>query len=120
MFPDVLLSDSFVLDWSCEGDRFIFSIEMSLWPGHPNYEDPRPEEWTCYKPGRLVFEGVQSVEGLPEPSYAPCYTDATGSNDFGNVLELTSEPSGYRLAGDFGVVAIKADSVRLDIGDSSE
>lgn len=79
MFDGVLTTDSFILGWHREGDRLIFVLEASLWPGHPDYERPRPDEWTCYKPARLVFEGVHSIEGLPEMVSAPRSKDADGT-----------------------------------------
>jgi hypothetical protein len=120
MFDGVMITDTFVLGWHREGDRLVFMLEASLWPGHPDYELPCPDEWTCYKPGRLVFEGVRSVEGLPDTASVPRSTDATGSQDFGTLAELVVEPGGYRIAGDFGLVKIQADSLRLEIDKKAE
>lgn len=115
MFQGVLTTGTFVLEWHWEDNQLVFTVEASLWPGHPDYEPPRPGEWTCYKPARLIFEGVRSVAGLPEMAAAPRWTDPDGSQDFGSLNELTAEPGGYRIAGDFGVVRVQADSVRLEV-----
>jgi hypothetical protein len=116
MFEGVLTTDTFVLGWHQEGDRLVFTVEASLGPGHPNYETPRSGEWSCYRPARLVFEGVRVVDGLPEMESSPRYTDPDGSQDFGSLAELVVEPGGFLIAGDFGVVRIQAKSVRLVFG----
>jgi hypothetical protein len=109
------IQDTFVLAWHQDGDRLVFAVEASLWPGHPDYKPPLLNEWTCYKPARLVFDQVRSVDGLPDPASAPKHTDTDGITDFGSLNELTAEPGGYRIAGDFGIVRVQAASVRLEI-----
>jgi hypothetical protein len=117
VFEGVLITDTFVLGWHREGNRLIFAVEASLWPGHPSYEPPRSGEWACYKPGRLVFDDVEAVEGLPDMQSAHRYSDADGGQDFGSLNELVAEPGGYRIEGDFGVVRVRAASVRLEVSD---
>jgi hypothetical protein len=116
MFEGVLTTDTFVISWRQEADRLVFVVDASLGPGHPNYEPPLPGEWSCYKPARLVFKGVRVVDGLPQMESSPHCTDADGSQDFGTLDELVAEPGGYRVAGDFGVVRIQADSAQLVFG----
>jgi hypothetical protein len=116
VFDGVLITDTFVLGWHREADRLVFVVEASLWPGHPEYEPPRPSEWTCYKPAHLVFEGVQSVSGLPEIASVPRGTDSDGSHDFGSLSELAVTPGGFVIAGDFGLVRVRAASCRLAVG----
>ena len=60
------------------------------------------------------------MDGLPDIASVPRYTDVDGSQDFGSLDELTTEPGGYRIAGDFGVVRVRADSIRLKVRDSIE
>jgi hypothetical protein len=76
----------------------VLAVEASLWPGHPAYEPPPPDQWTCYKPARLVFDGVQAVDGLPDMADVPYCTDPDGSRDFGSLGELEAVPGG-RLRG---------------------
>jgi hypothetical protein len=120
MFDGVLITDTFVLGWRRDANQLVFAVEASLWPEHPDYEPPRPDEWTCYKPAWLVFEGVSSVEGLPDMASAPRFTDADGSQCFGSLDELGTEPGGYRIAGDFGIVRVQATSLRLEVGNWPE
>src|SRR5690349_1584808 len=101
MFEGVSLEDTWIIGWRHDHDRVIVNVEASLWPGHHDYELPRPGEWTCYKRGRLVFEAVRSVSGLPSTeSGVPPYTDASGERDFGSINYLTTVEDGYRLGFD--------------------
>ena len=119
MFDGVLLTDTFVLAWHQHGDDLVFEVYASLWPGHPEYEPPRPGEWTCYKRARLVFGGVSAVNGLPASTDAARYRDRDGGQDLGSLNELAAEPGGYRIVGDFGIVHVQARSVRLEVGPSA-
>lgn len=116
MFDGVLTTDTFVIGWHREVDRLVFTVEASLWPGHPDYEPPRPGEWACYKPARLVFDGVRAVDGLPDMAEAPQWVDPGGPPDYGTLDELAAVPGGFRVAGDFGVALVSADAVRLEVG----
>jgi hypothetical protein len=120
VFVGVLTTDTFVLGWHREPKRLVFAVEASLWPEHPDYEQPPPNKWTCYKPARLVFDGVTAVDGLPEMASAPQSISADGSRDFGSLDELVAEPGGFRLAGDFGVVRVRAVSARMEIDKPSK
>src|SRR5262245_10745470 len=116
MFDGVMLEDCWILGWRLEPDRLVVAIEASLWPNHPAYEPPKTEEWTCYKRGRLVFECVRSVDGLPESqSGLPPYSDASGERDFGSIDLLDEVEGGYRLRFDFGDVQIKCRNVWLEL-----
>jgi hypothetical protein len=120
VFDGMLTTDTFVMGWHREADRLVFDVEASLWPGQPDYEPPRPGEWACYKPARIVFDGVESVSGLPDMASAPRSMDADGSQDFGSLNELAAEAGGYLIAGDFGQVRVRAAAVRLDVGSRAE
>jgi hypothetical protein len=119
MFDGVSLEDTWVLGWRHENDQLVVNVEASLWPGHPAYGLPQPGEWTCYKRGRLVFEAVRSVDGLPDrESGVPPYVDANGERDFGSIDPLQMVEGGYRLRFDFGDVQIQCGAMRLDLGDA--
>jgi len=111
----VMLEDSWVLGWRLESDRLVFAIEASLWPGHGSYESPKPGEWTCYKRGRLVFEGVRDVQGLLDLNGLSPHTDPDGTQDFGSIDLLALTEGGFRIIGKFGDVLVQASSVRLDL-----
>src|SRR5438445_13526310 len=92
MLAGVLITDTFVLGWHQEADRLVFDVEASLWPQHPEYEPPLPGQWTCYKPAKLVFAGVRSVEGLPDMSSVAGSTDPDGSQHYGSLDALVEVP----------------------------
>ncbi len=115
MFDGIMWEDTWLLGWHRAPTRLILLVDVSLWPGHPAYQKPQPGEWTCYKRGRLVFEAVSSVEGLPSnESGTPPYADANGERDFGSINSLTSIEGGYRVMFDSGDVRIQCDGVRLE------
>jgi hypothetical protein len=114
-FDNVMIQDTWVLAWRREADRLIFIIEASLWPGHPAYEPPNQGEWTCYKRGKLVFEGVRRIEGLLDQDHVASHTDPDGSRDYGSIDYLDTATDGFRIAGDFGDVAVQASVVRLEL-----
>ena len=45
----VMVEDTFVIGWKIEANTFIVECEISLWPGNKYYEEPKDNEWTCYK-----------------------------------------------------------------------
>ena len=93
----------------------IFDLDASLWPEHPNYEVPKPNEWTCYKRSQLVFSGVRSASGLLSVSEVRGYTHPDGSVDFGNIDSLSEIPNGFNIIGDFGDVIVIAENMRLHV-----
>jgi hypothetical protein len=116
MLDGVLITDTFVLDWCRDSRRLLFVVDASLRPDHPAWEPPKPDEWACYKPARLIFDDVECVDGLLEPANVPGHTDPDGRHDFGSIDELVSVPNGFRICGEFGEVRITAGSVRLEVG----
>jgi hypothetical protein len=113
MFDGVIVEDTFVLGWSLQNDQLVFDVEVGLLSRHPEYEAPKAGEWTCYKPARLVFDQVRTVDGLPDMTVAKRFTDADGTQDYGSLSELTTEPGGYRIVGDFGTVLVQGGCVTL-------
>ena len=117
-FDGVDLEDTFVLGWSLnvEAGWFGFDVEASLWPGHPAYEPPRPNEWTCYERAVLAFEGVLELHGLPDAADVRTTTDADGSRDYGTFDALWRDDEGrWHVAGDSGEVVVRCDRVGLRI-----
>ena len=122
MFDAVDLEDSWVLGWRVDvgRHRLVFELEASLWPGHEAYTRPLPGEHTCYKRAHLIFEGVDSLDGLPPMDGVKPNVDPDGSADFGNIEGLHhAGPGIYKFAGDFGEVCIKCEGVRFEIADAN-
>lgn len=116
-FFGVLIEDCWVLGWRTDGDTLIFDILASLWPGHPNYEAPKPNEWTCYKRSELVFHGVRKVSGLLPVHEVRQTVDPDGSVDYGSLDSIKVIPDGFSIIGDFGDVAVSATSVQLRVAE---
>ena len=80
---DIDLNDSFVLSWSLGTDELAFEVEASIWPDSKYYDKPKKNEYTCYKPARLLFKYVKEVNGLLEMAQVTPSTDAKSQKDYG-------------------------------------
>ena len=110
-FAHVDLEDSFVLSWNEAAHTLTFRLEASLWPGHPSYSVPKPNEHTCYKIAELVFSNTFRVEGLPSTAEVIPTLDGGGSIDYGSIDTLQLGDDGiWMICGDFGSVRIHCGS----------
>ncbi len=111
-FKDIYLEDSFVLGIEEFEKEISFTLEAVLTEKHPMYSPPNQDEQYCYKRARLVFKDLKSVKWLERNSEP--FTDADGSEDYGNIdcLELSLE--GYHLLGDWGEVIICSETPSLE------
>ncbi len=82
------LSDSFVLGFHLNKDKFIIDLELSIWPESPFYEQPNKDEYTCYKKGILRFSGLEMIEGFTELLSIKPSVDSDGTPDWGNIYAL--------------------------------
>lgn len=115
LFRGIDLNDSFVLGWQLEDDRLVFDLEVSVWPASKYYVAPKDGEYTCYRKAALIFEGVESIQGLVSMSEAPSSTDASGETDYGNIDALIVRTGGISIVGDFGTVEIAGGTCALSI-----
>lgn len=111
-FKYIYLEDSFVLGIEESEKEISFTVEAVLTEDHPMYSPPSQNEQYCYKRARIVFKGVKNVKWLERNSKP--FTDANGSEDYGNIdsFELSSE--GYHLLGDWGEVIICSETPNLE------
>ncbi|MCY7375258.1 MAG: hypothetical protein LH472_04720 [Pyrinomonadaceae bacterium] len=119
-FDGVDLEDSFILGWYFDFavKKLVFDLEVSLWQGNKYYTPPVNGEYTCYKRGTLVFDDVQSIDGLLPMDSVKHTNDIDGSIDYGNVESLRCESDDtYKVDGDFGEVSVHCRDVRLEIND---
>ncbi len=115
-FSGIDLEDSFVLGWCRTADKLVFDLEFSLWPGHPEYEEPKRGEHTCYKHGRLIFRNAQGIQGLLPMKHAPSTQDPNGTIDYGNVERLEWDADGrVSVDGDFGAVRFTSDEPLVEL-----
>ena len=97
-FKNTYLEDSFVLGVEESEGQLSFIVEVVLTEKHPLYKPPHESEQYCYRRGGIIFQESNLVRWLTR-NMQP-FTDADGSEDYGNIdsFELTSD--GYRLMGD--------------------
>lgn len=93
----------------------IFLIEASLWPGHPHYEAPKPDEWTCYKQAELIFSAASVMGCLPSPTTVQANVDSDVSPDFGSFDRLDLEDGRYYLVTAFADLIIECQRLELKI-----
>jgi hypothetical protein len=111
------LEDSWVLGWSLNpaGTQLRFTLEASLWPGHPSYSQPKPGEYTCYRPATLYFEQVVELTGLLPQEKASSTVDPGGTRDYGNIEGLVEAGGAYSFSGSMGDVHLLSKRLRLVI-----
>jgi hypothetical protein len=112
-FAHIDLSESYVLGWSISPGSIEFDLEVVLCEGHSQFHQPPSTDWACYHPGRLVFQGVHSLTGLPSQTEVQPATDASGAIDFGHLDALTQSGNRYEIAGDFGLASFSASGLKL-------
>lgn len=112
-FFEVDLSESFVLGWLISLDSLEFRLEVLLCPGHPFYREPKPNEWACFHPGKLIFREVKMLAGLPDQAEVCSFVDASGERDYGHIDTCSRIGHDFCLSGDFGNAWITANDVCL-------
>ena len=116
-FDEILLEDTYVLGWSQTPNLLTFTVLASLLQSHPQAAPPLAGEWACYKPGVIRFSGVSSIAGLLPQEVVTPISDPDGSIDFGCIDDLSQiRPGEFRIAGEFGMVAVAATAVALVLG----
>lgn len=115
IFKGIDLNDSFVLSWRRGTNELAFEVEASIWPESEYYEKPKKDDYTCYKPARLLFANVKEVNGLFEMDQVKSSTDATGEKDYGNIEALQESNNGFVIEGDFGSVSIVGGVINFEI-----
>ena len=116
LFKGINLNDSFILSWAYSSDKLSFQLEASIWPESKHYDTPKPNEHTCYKVAKLVFENYTDVIGLKDMAEVKPAIDASHELDYGGIDNLEILDGGYRLEGEFGEVVITDGSMRFEIG----
>jgi hypothetical protein len=116
-FRGVDLEDSWIINWYFDKNKksLVINLEASLWPESPYYEAPKPGEYTCYKKSLLIFESVESVEGLALVSEVKGNQDLDGSVDYGNIYGLRKDENTFRFETDFAEIAVKCGSLMFFI-----
>ncbi len=114
-FDGIDLSESYILSWFTEDKQVAFRVDFVLSPEHPAYSPPPPTEYACFRLGTLSFNGVGSVDGLPELSKVRAATDASGEFDYGHVESLSFYSGIYEVGFEFGIAKIEAESISVSL-----
>ena len=109
VFKSVDLNDSFVIGWKSSEESFFIDMDVSLWPGHSDYEEPKSNEYTCYKKARLLFREPKNIEGLiPIQEVAPNKVKQGEIPDYDTIESFAVGKSGFHIVGGFGDVTLSA------------
>ena len=112
---NIYLEDSYVLSVREGEGSLVFELEAVLTENHLKYKKPQEGEVYCFRKILLCFLNVDYFEWL-DRSFA-AYEDASGDFDYGNIDSFVCCGGGYKLAGDWGRVAIKGGGVNVIIED---
>lgn len=114
-FKGVLLTDSYVLSWHCEGHDLVVDLDLCLGPAHPFYERPRRAEGACIRPALLQFPECTELTGSDK---AESLEDAASRMAHGRISAFRRVADGrYELGGEFGRAVIVSDRPLLRLGD---
>jgi len=105
-FENIYLEDSYVLGIYESPIQLIFEVEIVLHEKHPLYTLPKPNEQYCYKKGKIIFDGVKSVNWIKKSNMS--YTDPDGEIDYGNIETFELKNNRFHLIGDWGEVEIES------------
>ncbi|TKB57607.1 hypothetical protein [Ferrimonas aestuarii] len=113
VFTGIDLNDSFVISWSLDKTCLVFELEASIWPESPAYKTPLANEYTCYRRMSLIFDQIESVDGLKPVEDVKPTSDPDMSKDYGCVDTLATTKFGYIMSGEFGVLKIVGGTLSL-------
>ena len=115
IFKGIDLSDSFVLSWSQKENELIFNIEASIWPESKHYQEPKTDEYTCYKSACIIFKNTSKIIGLLKMDEVKPSIDGNDETDYGNIDSLELIGGNYLIEGDFGNVTISGGEIQFEI-----
>lgn len=106
-------ADSFILGWERNQSDFVISLELSLWPASPHYQQPPKEDFTCYKKGKLHFYGLKRLHGyLPLNKVRPSQ-DPDGEKDWGSIYEMKKIKNRVSFTTEFTEISLECEGLYL-------
>lgn len=116
IFPvGIDLEDSWILGWSFNYNELQIEMEFSIWPDSPFYEEPRKDEYTCYKIGKVTFHNIKSIKGFTELEKTQPTINPDGSKDWGCIYGLTKSENGITFSTENGEVEIETTGLSIKI-----
>jgi hypothetical protein len=115
-FRCVDLQDTFIYSWAVADGALTFEVLVSLWPGHPRYEEPANSHYTCFRKGSLKFFELASIDGLAKMTEVSQSLDLDGTVDYGCFYFLGYDGNErYVVSGDFGEVKLRCAGMEFRI-----
>lgn len=112
-FYGVMIEDCYVQGWRLKKQSLEIECLFSLHPGNPYYETPPPDEWACYKAGKVVLRDPQFVGNLFSTEEVERIDDPDGSFDYGNLDSADIRDGQLTLHGPFGAAVVTLDNVEI-------
>lgn len=114
------LEDSFLLGLHFNEDQseLCIDLEFSIWPESQYYQPPKPNEWTCYRRGQLIFNGVKQINGFSNLKDLESSIDPDGEKDWGNIHGLRMCNEQVKLATEQIEIVLVADRLEIIIVDA--
>jgi len=109
----VMVEDCFVLSWEVVDGALSIEIEASLWPGHPIYSPPKPNEWTCYMPATLLFSRVSQLKGLNSMAEVSPIPGSEDPPDYGTLDYIEENDNFFKIGGPLGELSFRAENAQL-------
>jgi len=106
----VWLDERSVVSVDRDGDDLRLLLEAVLLPGHPEYREPPPTEWACYRWAYLVFDHPEEIE-LRHPLGA---AGQSVEADYGEIYALRHDGEWVELHDD-GVIRVRGGTVRFEL-----
>ncbi|ANO52019.1 hypothetical protein [Woeseia oceani] len=109
-FKAVDLTASYVLSWHVNGEALLLELDICLAPQHPFYEEPRPSEDACIRPGVLEFPYCVRLVAANRTADKAAIAGLASRLGLGRINGLRRTGDGiYELQGKFGDVTIHAE-----------
>ena len=108
-FAAVDLEQSFVVDWETEGESLLIELDVYLLPDHAFYQEPRPAEGACFRPGVIEFAYCTEITESGKDGNSNV-SEAVRTLKPGRISDLRRAGEGYyEIVGEFGTVGISAE-----------
>jgi hypothetical protein len=115
-FHGLDLSESFISSWEHHENSLLVEADFVLTPDHPSFRPPVPDEWACFKRGKLTFPNVRSTKGLRSMAEVRPAIDATGERDYGHFDSFVERaPGTFEVSGDFGTFTVESEQPIVEI-----
>ena len=107
-----VFEESYVLSITEESGRVRLELDLAFAKDHPALLPARPGEWTYFRTGVLIFEGVTEFSWVNRTAPA---LERDGTSSWSGIDSFVQDGDAYLLEGDPGNVRIVAETVRVEL-----